>query len=53
MLRGVEEVIRASAPYTSGWGSLLLLKMDCVRVAAGRQFAAYDTSVPGKPVQFI
>ena len=29
------EVIRASAPYTFGWGSFVLLKMDCVRVARG------------------
>ena len=28
-------MIRASAPYTSGWGSFVLLKMDCVRVARG------------------
>ena len=28
-------MIRASAPYTSGWGSFVLLKMDCVRVAWG------------------
>ena len=26
------EVIRASAPYTSGWGSFVLLKMDSVMV---------------------
>ena len=28
-------MIRASAPYTLGWGSFVLLKMDCVRVARG------------------
>ena len=28
-------MIRASAPYTSGWGSFVLLKIDCVRVARG------------------
>ena len=28
-------MIRASAPYTSGWGSFVLLKMDRVRVARG------------------
>ena len=28
-------MIRASAPYTSGWGSFVLLKMDCIRVAQG------------------
>ena len=28
-------MIRASAPYTSGWGSFVLLKMDCIRVALG------------------
>ena len=28
-------MIRASAPYTSGWGSFVLLKMDCIRVARG------------------
>ena len=26
-------MIRASAPYTSGWSSFVLLKMDCVRLA--------------------
>ena len=28
-------MIRASAPYTSGWGSFVLLKIDGVRVARG------------------
>ena len=28
-------MIRASAPYTSGWGRFVLLKMDCVRLARG------------------
>ena len=28
-------MIRASASYTSGWGSFVLLKMDRVRVARG------------------
>ena len=28
-------MIRASAPYTSGWGSFVLLKIDRVRVARG------------------
>ena len=28
-------MIRASAPYTSGWGSFVLLQMDHVRVAQG------------------
>ena len=28
-------MIRASAPYTSGWCSFVLLKMDRVRVARG------------------
>ena len=28
-------MIRAFAPYTSGWGSFVLLKMDRVRVARG------------------
>ena len=28
-------MIRASAPYTSGWGSFVLLKMDRVMVAQG------------------
>ena len=28
-------MIRASAPYTLGWGSFVLLKMDRVRVAWG------------------
>ena len=28
-------MIRASAPYTSGWGSFVLLKMDRIRVAWG------------------
>ena len=27
--------MRASAPYNSRWGSFVLLKMDCVRVARG------------------
>ena len=31
-------MIRASAPYTSGWGSFVLLKMDRVRVAQGGSF---------------
>ena len=34
-VKGSGEVIRASAPYTSGWGSFVLLKMDHVRVARG------------------
>ena len=34
-VKGSGEVIRASAPYTSGWGSFVLLKMDHVRVAWG------------------
>ena len=32
-VKGIGEVIRASVPYTSGWGSFVLLKMDHVRVA--------------------
>ena len=28
-------MIRASAPNTLGWGSFVLLKIDCVRVARG------------------
>ena len=40
-------MIRASAPYTSGWGSFVLLKMDCIRVARGRQFEHVT------PVQFF
>ena len=28
-------MIRASVPYTSGWGSFVLLKMDSVRLARG------------------
>ena len=28
-------MIRASASYTSGWGSFVLLEMDSVRVAQG------------------
>ena len=28
-------MIRASAPYISGWGSFLPLKMDHVRIALG------------------
>ena len=35
IVKGSGEVIRASAPYTSGWGSFVLLKMDHVRVAQG------------------
>ena len=34
-VKGSGEVIRASAPYTSGWGSFVLLKMDRVRLAWG------------------
>ena len=34
-VKGSGEVIRASASYTSGWGSFVLLKMDRVRVARG------------------
>ena len=32
-VKGSGEVIRASAPYTSKWGSFVLLKIDCIRVA--------------------
>ena len=32
-VKGSGKVIRASAPYTSGWGSFVLLKMDHVSVA--------------------
>ena len=35
VVKGSGEVIRASAPYTSGWGSFVLLKMDRVRIARG------------------
>ena len=31
-VKGSGEVIRASAPHTSQWGSFVLLKMDRVRV---------------------
>ena len=34
-IKGSGEVIRAPASYTSGWGSFVLLKMDCIRVARG------------------
>ena len=34
-VKGSGEVIRASATYTSGLGSSVLLKMDCFRVARG------------------
>ena len=37
-VKGSGEEIRASASYTSGWGSFILLKMDCVRVARGGSF---------------
>ena len=32
-VKGSGEGTRASAPYTSKWGSFVLLKMDRVRVA--------------------
>ena len=35
VLRESGEVIRASTPYTSGWGSFVLLKMDRLRLARG------------------
>ena len=38
-VKGSEEVIRASAPYTSGWGSFVLLKMDHLRVARGARLS--------------
>ena len=34
-VKGSGEMIRASAPYTSGWASFVLLKMDRVRVTWG------------------
>ena len=34
-VKGNGEVIRASVPYTSKWGSFVLLKMDRIRVAQG------------------
>ena len=43
-------MIRASVPYTSGWGSFVLLKMDCVRVARGGSLSTLHraSSVSGK-----
>ena len=34
-VKGSGEVIRAPVPYTSGWGSFVLLKMDRISVAQG------------------
>ena len=34
-VKGSGEMIRASAPYTSMWGSFVLLKMNHIRVARG------------------
>ena len=38
-------MIRASAPYTSGWGSFVLLKMDHMRVARGGSLSMLHRSV--------
>ena len=37
-VKGSGEVIRASAPYTSGWGSFVLLKNGLCQGSKGRQF---------------
>ena len=46
-------MIRASAPYTSGWGSFVLLKKDHVRVVWGSSLStlhrcdgSYDICFP-------
>ena len=51
-------MIRASPPYTSGWGSFVLLKMDCVRVSRGGslitlQWFRYEVSYPGLAMETI
>ena len=38
-------MIRASAPYTSGWGSFVLLKIDHIRVARGGSFSTLHRSL--------
>ena len=43
-VKGSGEVIRASAPYTSGWGSFVLLKMDCIRIARGGSLSTLHRS---------
>ena len=48
-------MIRASASYTSGWGSFVLLKMDRVRVARGGSLSTLppepDGQQFGKPLE--
>ena len=41
-------MIRASAPYTSGWGSFVLLKMDRVRVAQGGSLSTLHFGVSAR-----
>ena len=41
-------MIRASAPYTSGWGSFVLLKMDHVRVAWGGSLSTLHRNGSGR-----
>ena len=45
-VKGSGEVIRASASYTSGWDSFVLLKMDRVRVARGGSLSMLHQSTP-------
>ena len=40
-------MIRASAPYTSGWGSFVLLKIDHIRVAWGGSLSMLHRTVKG------
>ena len=55
-------MISASAPYTSGWGGFVLLKMDSVRVARGGSLSMlhqggapifWEDSGPGGYLQFF
>ena len=42
-------MIRASTPYTSGWGSFVLLKMDRVRVARGGRLSTLHRDIISDP----
>ena len=46
-------MIRASAPYSSGWGSFVLLKMDRVRVARGGSLSTLHRGVMGSMVSVV
>ena len=53
-IKGSGEVIRASATYSSGWGSFVLLKMDCARVAQGGSLSMlHQAEVSASPLKYI